>query len=138
MLDCLSFAENAPRAISESLRGLLEPSRHPAGQSDEGIDKQPDHNERGDGVDEVFEIHVVPMVSIVADGNDVRSKTARCTIMSRKETGDTIDFQGACASEIMATSTNLRLKILNANSVSRIFTDPAFAGMELTFYRCSM
>jgi hypothetical protein len=55
----------------------------------------------------------------VADGNDVRSKTARCTIKSRKETGDTIDFQAACASEIMATSVNLRLKILNANSVSR-------------------
>ena len=74
----------------------------------------------------------------VADGNDVRSKTARCTITSRKETGDTIDFQAACASEIMATSVNLRLKILDANSVSRIFTDPAMAGMELTFYRCSM
>ena len=74
----------------------------------------------------------------VADRNDVRSKTARCTIMSRKETGDIIDFQAACTSEIMATSTNLRLKILDANSVSRIFTDPALAGMELTFYRCSM
>jgi hypothetical protein len=74
----------------------------------------------------------------VADGNDVRGKTERCTITSRKETGDTIDFQAACASEIMATSTNLRLKILDANSVSRIFTDPAFAGMELTFYRCSL
>ena len=74
----------------------------------------------------------------IADGNDVRSKTARCTITSRKETGDIIDFQAACASEIMATSTNLRLKILDANSVSRIFADPALAGMEITFYRCSM
>jgi hypothetical protein len=68
-----------------------------------------------------------------ADGNDVRNKTTRCTITSRKETGDTIDFQAVCASEIMATSTNLRLKILDANSVFRIFTDPAMAGMELTF-----
>jgi hypothetical protein len=74
----------------------------------------------------------------IADGNDVRSKTTRCTITSRKEAGDTIDFQAVCASEIMATSTNLRLKILDANSVFRTFTDPAMAGMELTFYRCSM
>jgi hypothetical protein len=74
----------------------------------------------------------------VADENNVRSKTARCTITSSKEMGDTIDFQAACASEIMATSTNLRLKILDANSVYRIFTDPAMAGMELTFYRCPM
>jgi hypothetical protein len=70
--------------------------------------------------------------------NEVRGKAARCTITSRKETGDTIDFRAACASEIMATSSNLRLKILDANSVSRIFTDPDMAGMELTFYRCSM
>ena len=74
----------------------------------------------------------------VADRNDVRSKTVRCTIRSRKETAHTIDFQAACASEIMATSVNLRLKILDANSVSRIFTDPSMAGLELTFYRCSM
>jgi hypothetical protein len=69
----------------------------------------------------------------IADGNDVRSKTTRCTITSRKEAGDTIDFQAVCASEIMATSTNLRLKILDANSVFRTFTDPSMAGMELTF-----
>ena len=74
----------------------------------------------------------------VANGNDVRSKTAQCTIKSRKETGDTLDFQAACATEIMATSTNLRLKILDANTVSRIFTDPSLAGMEFTFHRCSM
>ena len=74
----------------------------------------------------------------VADGNDVRSKTARCTIRSRKETGDIIDFQAACSSEIMASSMNLRLKILDANSVYRVFTDPDLAGMELTFYRCSL
>jgi len=74
----------------------------------------------------------------VADGNNVRSKTERCTITSRKETGDTIDFQAACASEIMATGTNLRLKILDDNTVSRIFTDPTFSGMELTFNRCSL
>jgi hypothetical protein len=74
----------------------------------------------------------------VVDGNDVRSKTEQCTITSRKETGDTIDFQAACASEIMATSTKFRLKILDANSITRIFSDPAMAGMELIFYRCPM
>ena len=74
----------------------------------------------------------------VANGNDVRSKTVQCTIKSRKETADTIDFQAVCTSEIMATGTNLRLKILDANTVHRVFTDPTLAGMELTFHRCSM
>jgi hypothetical protein len=63
----------------------------------------------------------------IADRDEVRSKSARCIIKSRKETGDTIDFRAACSSEIMATSMNLRLKILNANSVYRIFTDPDMA-----------
>jgi hypothetical protein len=74
----------------------------------------------------------------VANGNEVRDKTARCNISSRKETGDTIEFQAACVSEIMATSVHLRIKILNDNSVSRIFTDPDMEGMQLTFYRCAM
>ena len=74
----------------------------------------------------------------VVNGNEVRSKTSRCNIRSRKETGETIEFQAACASEIMATSVHLSIKILNDNSLSRVFTDPDMEGMELTFYRCAM
>ena len=70
------------------------------------------------------------------NGNEVRDKTTRCNIRSRKETADTIEFQAACASEIMATSVHLSIKILSDNSVQRIYTDPDMQGMELTFYRC--
>jgi hypothetical protein len=52
--------------------------------------------------------------------------------------GDTIDVHAACASEIIASSIHLKIKILNNNSVYRIFQDPDFEGMELTFYRCAM
>ena len=74
----------------------------------------------------------------VAAGNEVRSKTNRCTIKSRKEVGDTIDLHAACASEIAASSVQLTIKILDNNSLVRIFQDPDFKGMELTFYRCSL
>jgi hypothetical protein len=74
----------------------------------------------------------------VANGNEIRSKTNRCTIKSRKETGDTIDFHAACASEIAASSVQLTIKILDNNSLVRIFQDPDFKGMELTFYRCTL
>jgi hypothetical protein len=74
----------------------------------------------------------------VADGNEIRSKTSRCTIKSRSEVGDSIDFHAACASEIMASSVQLKIKILDNNSLSRIFQDPDFKGMELTFYRCAL
>jgi hypothetical protein len=74
----------------------------------------------------------------VADGNEIRSKTTRCTIKSRKEVGDTIDFHAACASEIMASSVQVTIKILDYISLVRIFQDPAFKGMDLTFYRCTL
>ena len=74
----------------------------------------------------------------VADGKQIRSKAARCTIKSRKETGDTIDVRAACISDILATSILLRIKVLNDNTVSREFTDPDMEGMQLTYYRCTM
>lgn len=72
----------------------------------------------------------------VADARQLRSKTTRCTIKSSKETGDTIDIQAACATDIMASSMKLRMKFLDDNRVYRIFPDPDMAGMELTYYRC--
>ncbi|HUN96217.1 MAG TPA: hypothetical protein VMU69_08260 [Bradyrhizobium sp.] len=74
----------------------------------------------------------------VADGNEIRNKSTRCTIRSKTEVGDTIDLHAACASEIMATSMQLQLKILSNDSVSRIFRDPDFEGMQLTFHRCTL
>ena len=74
----------------------------------------------------------------VAAGNEIKSKAARCIIRSRKEAGDTIDLQAACASEIMASSIHLKIKILDDNSVSRLFQDADLEGMQMTFYRCAM
>lgn len=74
----------------------------------------------------------------VAEGNEIRNKSARCTIRSKTEVGDTIDLHAACASEIMASSMQLQLKILSKDSLSRIFRDPDFKGMQLTFYRCTL
>jgi hypothetical protein len=74
----------------------------------------------------------------VAVGNEIKGKAVRCTIKSRKEAGDTIDLHAACASDIMATSIHLQIKILDDNSVSRVFQDPDFEGMQMTFHRCAM
>ena len=74
----------------------------------------------------------------VVNGDEIRNKATRCTIQSRKESGDTIDLHAACATEIMAQSVQLKIKILNDNSVRRIFDDPDFSGMEMTFHRCTM
>ena len=73
----------------------------------------------------------------VADAKQIRTKGLRCSIKSRKETGDTIDIQAACASDIMTSSMQLRLKFLDDNSVYRINPDPDMAGMQMTFHRCA-
>ena len=74
----------------------------------------------------------------IADGNEIRIKSSRSTIRSKKEVRDTIDLHAACSSELMAQSMQLQLKMLNNDSVSRIFRDPDFKGMHLTFYRCAL
>jgi hypothetical protein len=55
-----------------------------------------------------------------------------------KQTRYTVDVQAACASEFVASSVHLRIKILSDNSLSRIFPDPAMKGIELIFYRRTM
>jgi hypothetical protein len=74
----------------------------------------------------------------VVKGDQIRNNATRCTIKSRNESGDTIELHAACATEIMAESVQLKIKILNDNSVRRIFDDPDFSGMQMTFYRCTM
>jgi hypothetical protein len=74
----------------------------------------------------------------IANGNELRSKNLKCKIRSTKRTGDTVDVRAACASEIIASSVHLHIKILDDNSLSRIFPDPDMEGIELTFHRCTM
>jgi hypothetical protein len=72
----------------------------------------------------------------VADAKQIRAKGLKCSIKSRKEIGDTIDIQATCASVIMTSSMQLRLKFLDDNKVFRINPDPDMAGIQMTFYRC--
>ena len=72
----------------------------------------------------------------VADANQLRGRTARCTIKARKETGDTLNLLAACATDIMLQSVQFSLKVLDDNKISRSF--PGMEGMEITYYRCPL
>jgi hypothetical protein len=72
----------------------------------------------------------------VADGSQLRGRTARCTIKSRKEVGDTLNLLAACSTDIMLQSVQFSLKVLDNNKISRIF--PGMEGMEITYYRCAL
>jgi hypothetical protein len=72
----------------------------------------------------------------VADGNQLRGRTARCTIKSRKQVGDTLNLLTACATDIMLQNVEFTVKFLDDNRISRLF--PGMEGMEITYYRCAL
>ena len=70
----------------------------------------------------------------VIDGKKVIGKTARCTISSRNQDESTISFLASCATEIMLDNIQFNLKIVNDDTISRIF--PGIPGMAVTYARC--
>jgi hypothetical protein len=71
----------------------------------------------------------------IIDGNKIRGKAAKCTITSRKEEGDMIQLSAACASTIMKSNVQFGLKVMNDNSITRLFTE--MPQMKLNYYRCT-
>lgn len=88
---------------------------------------------RGDGI-ALSESSDVYGSGFVVDGNKVIGKTARCAISSTKQDGSTVNFLAKCATEIMFDNIQFSLKIVNDNTISRIF--PGIPEMSVTYSRC--
>jgi hypothetical protein len=71
----------------------------------------------------------------IIEKDRIRGKAARCTIKSRKEDGAMLHLLAACATDIMLSSVQFSLKVIDDHSISRIF--PGMPGMEVTYYRCA-
>lgn len=72
----------------------------------------------------------------VVDGNRIRGKAAQCTITSRKQDGDSLELSAACASSIMTQNVEFDLKVIDDNTVSRVFRE--IPGMTLKYSRCKL
>jgi hypothetical protein len=72
----------------------------------------------------------------IVDGGRIRGKTAQCTIKSKKQEGDGLELSAACATSIMNQSVRFNLKVIDGNTLSRLF--PEIPGMTLNYSRCSM
>jgi hypothetical protein len=71
----------------------------------------------------------------IIENDRIRGKAARCTIKSRKEEGaTTVHLLAACATDIMLSSVQFSVNVINDDSISRTF--PGMPGMEITYYRC--
>jgi hypothetical protein len=71
----------------------------------------------------------------IVDGDRIRGKAGTCTIKSRKQEGDNLEISAACASTIMTQDVRFSLKIIDDNTISRLF--PEISGMSLNYTRCS-
>ena len=72
----------------------------------------------------------------IVDGSRIRGTSAQCTIKSRKQEGDGLELDAACATSIMNQNVHFSLKIIDDNNVSRSF--PEIPGMSLKYWRCSI
>jgi hypothetical protein len=72
---------------------------------------------------------------LIFDGNKIRGQMGACTIKARKEDGSTVHFIAACASDIMASNVQLSAKIIDDNTIARIF--PGMGDeLNLNYSRC--
>ena len=71
----------------------------------------------------------------IIEGDRIRGKAAQCTITSRKQDGDNIELAAACATTVMNQNLSFNLKIIDDNSLTRLFPD--IPGMTLKYVRCA-
>ncbi len=73
----------------------------------------------------------------IMEGNKVRGQMQTCTIRARKEEGNVIHLLASCANDIMASSIQFSVRIIDDNTISRIF--PGMSDdLSLNYSRCPM
>jgi hypothetical protein len=72
----------------------------------------------------------------IAEPNRLRGKFENCSIKSRKDDGQNVNIVVGCASGIMVSNVQFFLKVIDDDSVTRLF--PGIEGMEVTYHRCKI
>ena len=72
----------------------------------------------------------------IIEGKEIRGPMAKCRIKATKEDGETTHMIAACATDIMLSDVQLSVKVIDANSISRLF--PGMQDMSASYYRCTM
>jgi len=70
----------------------------------------------------------------VIDGSRIQAKAAQCTITSRKQDGDLITLSAACATAIMKANYEFSVRVINDNTIARLFPD--IKDMSVSYSRC--
>jgi hypothetical protein len=72
----------------------------------------------------------------IIEGDRVRGQMQTCTISRRKEDGNVVHMIAKCADDIMASNVQFSAKIIDDNTIARIF--PGMPEFTLSYSRCPM
>lgn len=72
----------------------------------------------------------------IVNGNTIKGKSASCTIKSTKQDGDTTIISANCATSVMSATYQFSYKVLDDNTVVRLFPD--IKAMTLKYSRCPL
>jgi hypothetical protein len=70
----------------------------------------------------------------IMEGDRLRGKFAKCRIKTRKEEGQTVNLIAACATDIMFSNIQFVLKVIDDDTITRVF--PGIDGIEVKYHRC--
>jgi len=70
----------------------------------------------------------------IAEPNRLVGRFANCTIKSKKDDGEIVNMIASCASDIMLSSVQFELKVVDQNKIMRLF--PGMEDMQVYYYRC--
>lgn len=70
----------------------------------------------------------------IVNGDAITGKTAKCSIKSRKQDGDVTTLVASCASSIMTGNYDFSYKVLDDNTLLRLFPD--IKNMTVQYARC--
>jgi hypothetical protein len=72
----------------------------------------------------------------IVNGDAIQGKSAKCSIRSRKENGNVTTLSASCASSIMTDNYQFSYRVVDDNTIERLFPD--VENMAMKFSRCSL
>jgi hypothetical protein len=72
----------------------------------------------------------------IVEHDQLRGRSAKCTIKARKDDGATVNIVASCATEVMFSTTQFAIKVINQNQITRLF--PGMDDIQINYYRCPM
>jgi hypothetical protein len=72
----------------------------------------------------------------IMERNQLRGRSAKCTIKAMKDDGGTINIVAGCATDIMLSNVQFAIKVIDQNQITRLF--PGMEDIQINYYRCPM